>query len=226
MGITPNSRLGKVQFYETHVPPWAANALAIGLDVSAVTALGTATGAARVAYNEMIAARAASKAATQNFYDLVSTMHSAPGFGSDMIDTIKNHAQTTGDDNVYVLAQIPAPTPPGVVGPPGTPFDFRVALLQDGAVELKWKSSNPSGATGTTYEIMRSIDGGAMTYIDTAGEKTFTDTTLPNGCGPVTYRVTGVRSTVKGDPGQFTVQMGTGTATIEDSGDTPLGMAA
>ncbi|MDQ7014102.1 MAG: hypothetical protein Q9O74_09430 [Planctomycetota bacterium] len=226
MSIVPRSRLGKVEFYEIRISPWATNAAAIGLDVGDVTALGTATGAARVAYNEMIAARTASKAATQNFYDMVSTMHSSPGFGSDMIDTIKNFAQTTNDPNVYTLAQIPGPTPPGVVGPPGTPFDFRVALLQDGSVELKWKSSNPAGATGTVYEIFRSIDGAAMTYVDTVGEKVFTDTTLPNGCGPVTYRVTGVRSTVKGDPGQFTVQMGTGTVTEEGEGEPTLGIAA
>ncbi len=226
MSIVPTSRLGKVEFYEIRISPWASNALAIGLDVSNVTALGTATGAARVAYNEMIAARTASRVATQNFYDMVSTMHSNPGFGSDMIDTIKNFAQTSDDDNVYVLAQIPGPTPPGVIPAPGIPFGFRAGLLQDGSVELKWKSSNPPGAVGTVYEIFRSIDGAAMTYVDTAGKKTFTDTTLPDGCGPVTYRVTGVRSTLKGDPGQFTVQMGTGTVTEEGTGETTLGMAA
>ncbi|MFG0260521.1 MAG: hypothetical protein ACF8LK_09245, partial [Phycisphaerales bacterium JB041] len=63
MGITPNSRLGKVTFYETHINPWATNAAAIGLEMAEVTALGVATGAARTAYNDMIAARAASKAA-------------------------------------------------------------------------------------------------------------------------------------------------------------------
>ena len=208
MGITPNSRLGKVTFYETHISPWATNALAIGLEVAEVTSLGVATGAARTAYNEMIAARAASKAATQNFYNMVEAMHSAPGKGSDMIDTIKNYAQTTDDPNVYTLAEIPPPSEPGTVPPPGTPESFRVSLLQDGAIELSWKCNNPAGSTGTAYEIRRSIDGGPMSLIDTAGERRFTDTTLPANPGPVTYRVTAIRSTLKGNPANYTVYFG------------------
>ena len=210
MSIVPQSRIGKVQFYEAHLTPWTNNAANIGLELPAVAALTTATQEARAAYDAMLAARDASRAATQAFYAKVSVMHAAPGLGSDMIDSIKNYAQTTGDPNVYTLAQIPPPAPPGVVGPPGTPFDFRVGLRQDGSVELKWKCNNPSGAGGTVYEILRSVGGGAMQFVDNAGEKTFIDETVPANSGPVTYQITGVRTTVRGDPAQFTMQFGTG----------------
>jgi len=40
---------------------------------------------------------------------VLSDNEAAPGLGSDMIDTIKNFAQTTDDPNVYTLAQIPPP---------------------------------------------------------------------------------------------------------------------
>ncbi len=59
------------------------------------------------------------------------------------------------DPEVYSFAQIPPPAVPGAVPPPGTPFDFRTALLQNGAVELKWKCQNPAGASGTIYEVTR-----------------------------------------------------------------------
>ncbi|QKK08818.1 MAG: hypothetical protein HND58_12050 [Planctomycetota bacterium] len=227
MGITPNSRIGKVTFYETHISPWATNALAIGLEVAEVTSLGVATGAARTAYNEMIAARAASKAATQNFYNMVEAMHSAPGKGSDMIDTIKNYAQTTDDPNVYTLAEIPPPSEPGTVPPPGTPFDFRLALQQNGAVELKWKCNNPAGAPGTVYEIRRSVDGGEFVTLTTIGERTFLDETVPSTSGQVIYQITAIRSTLRGTPAQFNFRFGSGSGVqSENSGGTPLGLAA
>ncbi len=229
MGITPNTRLGKLQFYEAHITPWSNNAVAIGLDVGDVTSLAGLTGAARLAYNAHLAAQQAAKSATQNFYDAIAAMHGGPNAGSDMIDTIKNFAQATDDPNVYTLAEIPPPAPPGTVPPPGTPYDFRVALLQNGNVELKWKSNNPEGAPGTVYEIKRSDDGGPFNYIDTAGKKVFTDTTIPQGVGPMTYEITAIRSELRGNPAQFNVQLGSpgnvpNTTTETTGGE--LGIAA
>lgn len=54
MGVIPNTRLGKIEFYEAHITPWTSNAVA-----------------------------------TQAFHDKVCAMHSGPGAGSDMIETIK-----------------------------------------------------------------------------------------------------------------------------------------
>lgn len=227
MGITPNSRLGKVTFYETHISPWATNAAAIGLEVAEVTALGIATGAARTAYNDMIAARAAAKSATETFYEAVTAMHSAPGKGSDMIDTIKNFAQTTGDPGVYALAEIPAPSEPGVVPPPGSPFDFRLALRQNGSVELKWKCNNPAGAQGTVYEIKRSVDGGGFVVLTTIGERTFLDETVPPTTGQVIYEITAIRSTLRGTPAQFNFRFGaSGGVQNAGNGGATLGLAA
>jgi hypothetical protein len=210
MGIVPDSRLGKIEFYEAHLAPWTSNAAGIGVLPAAVTSLGTMTAAARAAYNAHIAAESAAKAATKNFYDKVRAMHSGPGAGSDMIDTIKTYAATKNDPNVYVLAQIPAPAPAGITPPPGKPADFTVGLLENGALELKWKCNNPSGTVGTIYEVMRKIGSGAFTFVGATGVKTFTDDTLPSGATPCTYQVTAVRSTARGNPGQFTVSFGIG----------------
>lgn len=213
MGVVPDTRLGKIEFYEAHITPWTDNAAAIGLTPTAVTALGTLTTAARAAYTAAEAARLAAKSATQAYYDAVRAMHSGAGAGQDMIDTIRNYAQTKNSPNVYVLAQIPAPATPGVTPPPGTPFDFSVGLLQNGALELKWKCNNPSGTQGTIYEVKRQLPGGGgLTFVGATGVKSFTDDTLPGGGGaaPAMYQVTAVRSTSRGNPAQFTVNFGTG----------------
>ncbi len=49
MGVVPNDRIGKIEFYEAHLTPWTANAAGIGLLPATVTALGTLTTAARTA---------------------------------------------------------------------------------------------------------------------------------------------------------------------------------
>jgi len=210
MGTVPNDRLGKIEFYEAHLAPWTINAAAIGLLPASVTALGTLTTQARAAFNAAEAARQAARAATQNFYDKVRNMHGGAGAGSDMIETIKNYAQSKNDPNIYVLAQIPPPAVPGITPPPGTPFDFTVGLLQNGALELKWKCNNPSGTQGTIYEVKRQIGGGALTFVGATGVKVFTDETLPSGSSPATYQITAVRSTARGNPAQFTVNFGIG----------------
>ena len=215
MGVIPDSRLGKIQFYESHTlagGPWATNAAAIGLTPTSVTTLATLTTQARAAYNAAESARQAAKTATQNLYDKVRALHNGPGAGQDMIDTIRLWAETKNDPNVYTLAQIPPPATPGTTPPPGTPFEFTVGLLQNGALALKWKCNNPSGTQGTIYEVKRKIGSstGAFNFVGASGVKTFTDQTLPSSSAPVTYQIIAVRSTSRGNPAQFTVNFGIG----------------
>jgi hypothetical protein len=214
MGTVPESRLGKIEFYESHLPPWAASAVAIGTTAGAVSNLAILTSEARTAYDAHVAAQAAARAATADFYDKVTAMHGGVGAGSDMISTIRAFAKSSGDANVYVLAQIPPPATPGTVPPPGTPFDFKVELFQNGSVELKWKNNNPAGSTGTIYEVLRQIDGGAFVFVGNPGDKVFTDNTVPAGSAAVTYQVTATRSTARGNPAQFTVNFGANGATV------------
>lgn len=212
MGIVPSDRLSRIQFYENHLQPWGNNAANIGLTPTQVTGLTTLTAAARAAYNAAEAARQASRAATQAYYDAVRTMHSAPDAGQDMIDAIKYYAESKGDPNVYVLAEIPAPAVPSAAPPPGTPFAFTVGLEQTGALELKWKCNNPAGTQGTIYEVRRRIGPaeGSFTFIGASGVKSFIDNTLPDGAQPVTYQITAVRSTARGKAAAFLVTFGVG----------------
>lgn len=209
MSLLPNSRVGKIEFYEAHVSPWQENAAAIGLTSQQVDALEKRTRQARAAYDAHQAAMEAAKAATLDFYNCVRDMAED---GADLIRTIRNQAETAGDPNVYVLARIPAPGPRSPTPPPGLPSDLRVALLATGALALSWKCPNPAGASGTIYEVQRRIDGENATfvYIGSSGVKRFTDETLPAGTASVTYQITAIRSTARGPAARFTVRFGVG----------------
>ncbi len=211
MAIVPNTRLGKIEFYEAHIQPWATNATGIGLTQAQVTALMTQTGAARVAYNQAQAARDAARAATQTFYNAVAAMAEN---GAGLLKTIKSYAETQNDPNVYVLAQIPPPAEPSPVPAPGTPYQPRVSLMQSGELALRWKCDNPAGSAGTMYEVQRRVGDGPYVFVGSVGERTFADESLPAGAATVLYRVTAVRSTRRGEPALFVVNFGVGGVSV------------
>ena len=213
MPIVPGTNIGKITFYEAHIAKWTANATNIGLVAADCTALDALITSARKAYDDQQIALAAAKSATTAMRLAVAQMHT---LGAADIAKIKAFAEATDNDGVYVLADIPAPAAPSPVGPPGTPFDFTVGLAQSGAVILKWKCVNPSGASGTVYEVRRRIGssgsggGGGFNFVGAVGTRSFTDETIPSGSSGVTYEITAVRSTRRGLPAQFNVNFGVG----------------
>jgi hypothetical protein len=225
MTTVPDTRIGKIEFYESRMAPWAAAGGAIGLSIGSITAQTGRVAAARGAYDAHIAAEAAARAATAAFTEAVRAMHGDAGAGSDMIATIRNHAQTTDDPEVYTLAQIPPPKTPGALPPPGTPSRFRIDLLADGAPTLSWKCPHPRGAEGTMYEVLRSVDGGPFTFITAVGTRAVTDRSVPAGAAEVVYQVTAVRSTTRGNPARLTVRFGVGAA-ASDASDWGVRVAA
>ena len=86
MGIVPDKNIDKVQFYETHLTPWAANAVAIGTTAGLVTDLTTKTAAARTAYDAQQSVQAAAKAATLTLKTSVAAMGLA---GAAIINQIR-----------------------------------------------------------------------------------------------------------------------------------------
>ncbi len=211
MSVVPGKAIDKVQFYETHITPWAANAVAIGTTAALVTDLTTKTTAARAAYGAQQSVQAAARAATLSLEAAVAAMGSA---GAAIINQIRAKAASAGD-GVYALAQIPAPATPTPVGTPGTPTGFSASLGADGALGLKWKCVNPVGSVGTIYQVWRRINGAGtggasvdFAYLGGSGMKRFTDSTVPAGSAAVTYQVQAVRSTAVGPWAQFNVNFG------------------
>ncbi|HEX3358852.1 MAG TPA: hypothetical protein VHS31_17880 [Tepidisphaeraceae bacterium] len=219
MSVVPDKAIDKVQFFENHITPWTTNAVAIGTTTTIVTDLGTKTTAARAAYNAQQTAQETAKAATLAFQTAVSAMAVA---GASIISQIRAKASITGD-SVYSLAQIPAPATPSPKPAPGTPTDFNVSLNADGSLELGWKCVNPTGTTGTIYQVWRRIGPTAdFVYLGGSGTKDFIDDTVPTGSSQLTYQIQAVRSTAVGAWAQFNVNFGTTsggtmTASVEET---------
>ncbi len=139
--------------------------------------------------------------------------------GAAMIAAVRAHAETTGDASVYALAMIPPPAARSPVPPPGRPYRPRTALLATGEVELSWKCDNPRGAGGTVYEVRRTLIPATPTtptsahaiteaFLGVTGVRRFVDATIPAGSATALYRVTAVRSTARGEPALFVVNLG------------------
>lgn len=204
MSLIPDSKTGKVAFFQTRVAPWTTSATLIGTTTQAVTDLGTKVTAAETAIAGQDAAYATYRAAVMTANNAVRTMVTA---GSDIIKAIRAKAAVSGE-GVYELAQIPAPATPTPVAPPGKPANFAVMISDSGALKLKWKCANPRGSGGTIYQIARRVGTGAMMPIGVSGTKSFIDVTVPAGVASITYQIQAVRSTALGEAAQFTVNFG------------------
>lgn len=182
--ITGNTRLEKIEFYEAHLAPWNTNAAAIGLNPAMITQITTDTNAARAAYNAAIAARNASKAATQAYYDAVGVMAE---YGSSLISTIRAKAENTADPTVYTKAQIPPPAPPTPAGPPTDATNLRATVQNDGSVLLQWDGTVRNGQF---FSVRRQLGGStAWANLGSVRVKSFVDSTLPAGSAAAVYQV-------------------------------------
>ena len=174
MPTLPPGRLQRVEFCEAHNTGWTTNATAIGLTTTQMTALTAATTAARAAFNSSETARAASKAATENFYNVVRTLSDLAG---DAIKGIKLKAATTNDPNIYVLANIPAPLPPSPPPPVQPPADLIANPNADGTISLRWKGSI---ANATFFSVWRKVGSStSWSNIGSTALKTFIDAAVP-----------------------------------------------
>jgi hypothetical protein len=209
MGTVPQYPKLRMEWYETHVEQFAANAVAIGTTTTATTDLTTKTTAARDKYNAKLAAENAAKVATSEWHSAIVAMATA---GSAIIDQIRAKAKTVGGNSIYELAGIPAPATGTPKPPPGQPTDLKVALDATGALNLSWKCANPPGASGTTYNVFRRIGAvGEFSYLGGSGVREITDESVPAGSALVMYKIQAVRSTSVGPWNTFNVFFGVDT---------------
>lgn len=185
MGTVPPSRLGTLEFYETHLPLWAADPLIIGLTLEAVTDLQAVVSTARTAYDNAQTARVASKGATEGFYNAIDTLRTT---GSGALAEIRAFAKSTENPDVYITAGIPAPSAPSPVPAPDAPTELNTTVAMNGEVTLKWKAKQPAPGAEVFTVIYRRLNGvGAFTEFTSTGEKTWIDTSIPSGTQSVSY---------------------------------------
>lgn len=229
MGVLPKATQDLLDFCDAHVSVFVTNAVAIGLTPAQATTFKNAAGLARENFNAAITADNVKKAATHTSQMSISALRKT---AADTIALVKAFADASATPaTVYDLAQIPMPAAPSPAPAPGTPTDFTAGLDQSGVVTLKWKCANPPGISGTIYECRRKTGTGSFVFVGAVGTREFADSTLPAGSVGVTYEITAVRSTQRGDPAQFNVNFGVGGGgglfiTSTSEGTSPMKMAA
>jgi hypothetical protein len=225
--IIPSRLQDQLDFFEQHAPVWVANAEQIGLTTDQATAFETLATNARSSYNAKLSAESAARIANVQMREKVAETRR---MASTLIRTIKAFAEASQNpQEIYNLAQIPAPQSPKPAPPPAKPTDLSVELEPTtGALRLRWKAANPPGTTGTSYIIRRRTSPTAeFQFVGATGTKSFVDSTFFAGPDSVQYTVQGQRADAAGPISPvFTVNFGRApggglTATVT-SGDVKL----
>ncbi len=224
----PTTIVGKIEFFEQHLPVWAADPASIGLDAGLVSDLAVRTAQARTDYEAALAIRNSAKAATETQNSSVSFMYD---LGADLVKTIRAFAETTDDDSVYAAAQIPAPSPPTPTGPPEMPTNVTADVNNFGYVVISWKASRAVGTQFILQRQLQPIDGPpqAWTYAGSSTTNDYTDTTVPTGFAGVSYRVYAQRAGGTSDvstPTTISFGTGAGGSSSETAGGEDLTLAA
>lgn len=196
----------EINYWTNLWPLWQTTPTKFGLIAAQVTNLKNAADAARNAYDAAQAARKAAKDATQAQSEALRAMRTV---GREDVNIIKAFIEQSGDPTLWADAGLTPPAPRGTVPPPTAPFDITGTLDTEGNFTLRWKSSQPAGASGTVFSIYRGLNDDEPTLLDTVGPRTFTDEGIPAGTRTVAYFIKAKRSG-KTSPASamFTVRFG------------------
>jgi hypothetical protein len=216
MATVPQTIVGKIEFFEQHLPTWSVDPVAIGLNALEVADLATMTAQARADYETAQTSRVTAKGNTEIQNTTVGAM---ANFGGDLIKTIRAFAEKTDDSSVYAAAGIPAPQPPTPAGPPEQPTALAAALLPGGGLRLTWKGTLSQSAF---FSVYRKVEGETnFTLLFAPAAKSYDDTTIPAGVSNVTYFIEARRDDFTVPSGWYQVNFGAGGATV-----TSVSMAA
>lgn len=191
--IVPQTQEGLLNWYATRQPVWAANAAGLGLSVEQCTALATLV---ETAQDELAARELAREQAIAKTEDVHNALGALGGFGAALMATIRAFAEAKDDPSIYTTALIPAPKPDTPAGPATSPTEFSADPNPDGTITLKWKGTV---AQNQSFDIERSVDGGAWIFIKNTRKKSWKDVAVPTNISGITYRIYGTRDDVRSD---------------------------
>lgn len=185
MGFWPPTIPEQLNFGQVHISPWSSNAVAIGITAADAADFQALVDTAILAYNEAEQARLDSKQKTQALRQALDAMHDKASF---VVSAVNAKAKQTNNPGVYTLAALPVPgTGGGGTTPPTMPSDVRAFLANDGSVLVEWKGIKKDTAF---YSVWRSLSaGGTFIQVGSTDEKSYVDSSIPNGSSTATYYV-------------------------------------
>ncbi len=211
--VLPDNPASQLRFFQAHASEWQPIAPQIGLTDAMAAEVVAATEAAAAAFRAAAEARQAAKAATLAWRIAAQRLRTV---GGAAVKTIKSHADTTSDPNIYAAAGI---APPGRPGPKlrdrseqdaAVPRVRNLSLAPDsrGGVELRWTcgAGETLGAgAGMFYRIERSINDGPPMLVNVVGgpgagrrSNRYLDTSIPEGARTARYHITPMRGSATG----------------------------
>jgi hypothetical protein len=214
---------------QAHAPLFTLHSAQIGLSAQQASDFAAAVSSVENSEQDKKETRSADLAATQAVSDAYTALREE---ASDVVNIIRTFAENSSNPSVvYNLAQIPPPASPTPIPPPGQPTDMKITLDPDGDLTLRWKCTNPPGASGTSYIVRRKLPGEtAWQFVGVTGSKKFTDSTLIAGPDWVQYQVQGQRSDLPGPVSDTLLvnfgQAGGGGFTITSQSSGPMSQAA
>lgn len=198
MSYIPTSNQELIDFCIRHADVWNLDPEGVGLAESEVTQMKALSQSALASFNAANQARAASRFATVVMNNDISLMRTYLG---DLIRTIRAYAELQQNPAaVYAQAQVPPPAAPGPVPAPSQPTNLTASLnATTGEITLRWKATQPAGASGTSYIVRRRQNAASeFAFVGVTGTKSFIDSTFFAGPDMVQYTVQAQRSDASG----------------------------
>jgi hypothetical protein len=206
MRLVPEDNAGKITFFTTRLPVWAAAAEEIGVSAEDVAELATLTALAGEAATAQRAAQQTAQAATAVRDAAIERMMVK---GAKMIAGIRVCAMRDGQQ-VYSRSYVSPPADASPMAAPGQPESIIADLQTIGWLALRWQCKNPAGSSGTMYHISRRLNRtGPFEHLAIVGKRKYIDDTLAQGTITAEYEIQAIRSTRKGPVARQSVNFGT-----------------
>lgn len=195
MGSIPSSPREEVLAWcEAHVEIFRTQYAGIGITADQGLDFATAVSVFATSLGEEEKARIAWEAAREASRGTYRIMRRQM---TQIVSDVRYYAQDQANPSaVYELAQVPPRQDPTTAPPPGQPTNLQASIVTaTGAIELKWKSNNPTGTSGTSYIITRKLPTESeFRFVGVTGERRFVDNTFIAGPDSVQYHVQGQRA--------------------------------
>lgn len=219
MPTVPTTDIDLVNFCTEHAEIWALDPAGLGLGALQVTQLTNLT---QTAANSLEAARKARETSKATTVMMRADISAVRTYVNDLIRIIKGYAEVQANPAaVYSQAQIPPPAAPGPVPAPSQPTNLTATLnATSGEITLRWKATQPQGASGTTYIVRRRQSGtGEFAFVGVTGAKSFIDSSFFAGPDVVEYTVQAQRADASGPVSSIlTVNFGRTGSTLTITG--------
>lgn len=200
MGNVPNGRRDLLAFGLAHADGWQQAAQEIGLSNSQAAFVKLNSDNTQAKQTSVQSQRDAIKTATRELNENYSDLRRSV---SEAVRTITTFAENKPTEKerlaVYNTANIEPPAPRRTNVPPNTATELKVSLdATTGALELKWKATQPAGVVYSVYR--KTSTSSTFVLAGVTGKKKFVDLGLPGSPNVVSYYVVATKGTLSSNP--------------------------